>query len=77
MIFFPAGRVFSAVADRRLHPGRGQAVLVRVLPHHQGQTRPDQALEAVRRRLRSRRVTSLRPEENSLRRRGPQATQSW
>jgi hypothetical protein len=58
-----------------MHTGRGQVVPLRLLAHHQGQARPDPAVETFGRRLCSGRVTPVRPEENSLRRRCPEATQ--
>ena len=50
---FSAERGICAVADRRLHPGRRQAVPVRLLADHQGQAGADPAVAPLGRRLRA------------------------
>ena len=39
MMITLSGRELCAAADRAVYPGRGQALPLRQLPHHQGQAR--------------------------------------
>lgn len=71
------GREFCAAADRRVHPGRRQALPVRLVPHHQGQAGADQTVAPVGRRLCARRLHASGPQENSVRRRSASSPQSW
>jgi len=64
-----AGRGLRAAADRGVHRGRRQAVLVRVLPDYQGQARADPAVAPVGRRLRPGRFHAAGPPQDRLRRR--------